>query len=189
MKKKIKDKSKKDEIADIISKLKDKKIKKAETHSAVAKSTDANDGTNNTNEKKKKKVIVVEKSIGGENSTKEKASKKQRREEEQPDKNEVDTKVDVNKKDDISNIFSRVSVIKKEKEMMEAQMKKDEEMRRNELEEIRKEIKKRKRAEMDAKPSRVDPETGLKIYTAESLRIGKGNGDTPQCPFDCDCCF
>ncbi|PFH32501.1 hypothetical protein BESB_018190 [Besnoitia besnoiti] len=29
---------------------------------------------------------------------------------------------------------------------------------------------------------------GLRIYTEEELGIGKG-GDTPECPFDCSCCF
>ena len=29
---------------------------------------------------------------------------------------------------------------------------------------------------------------GLPVYTVEELGIGKG-GDTPDCPFDCDCCF
>ena len=29
---------------------------------------------------------------------------------------------------------------------------------------------------------------GYKIYTAEELNIGMG-GDTPDCPFDCNCCF
>jgi len=31
-------------------------------------------------------------------------------------------------------------------------------------------------------------EDGLKIYSAEELRIGKGQ-NTPLCPFDCECCF
>ena len=29
---------------------------------------------------------------------------------------------------------------------------------------------------------------GYKIYTTEELNIGMG-GDTPDCPFDCNCCF
>jgi len=29
---------------------------------------------------------------------------------------------------------------------------------------------------------------GITVYSAEELCIGKG-GDTPLCPFDCDCCF
>ncbi|EPT27442.1 hypothetical protein TGPRC2_306195 [Toxoplasma gondii TgCatPRC2] len=29
---------------------------------------------------------------------------------------------------------------------------------------------------------------GLRIYTEEELGIGKGGG-TPECPFDCSCCF
>ncbi len=31
-------------------------------------------------------------------------------------------------------------------------------------------------------------EEGWKVYTPEELNIGKG-GDTPECPFDCNCCF
>ncbi len=29
---------------------------------------------------------------------------------------------------------------------------------------------------------------GLKLYTEDELKIGKG-GDTKFCPIDCDCCF
>lgn len=29
---------------------------------------------------------------------------------------------------------------------------------------------------------------GLPIYTVEEMHIG-GGGDTPECPFDCQCCF
>ena len=31
-------------------------------------------------------------------------------------------------------------------------------------------------------------EEGWKVYTPEELNIGLG-GDTPECPFDCNCCF
>jgi Eukaryotic protein of unknown function (DUF1764) len=30
---------------------------------------------------------------------------------------------------------------------------------------------------------------GMDIYTDKELRIGEGEGDTPDCPFDCWCCF
>ena len=30
---------------------------------------------------------------------------------------------------------------------------------------------------------------GLKIYSSESLKINDQGGDTPLCPFDCNCCF
>jgi hypothetical protein len=30
---------------------------------------------------------------------------------------------------------------------------------------------------------------GLRLFTPMDLNIGKGNGDTELCPFDCDCCF
>lgn len=41
--------------------------------------------------------------------------------------------------------------------------------------------------EEKAKPIRYT-EDGLRIYTAEELKIGQG-GDTADCPFDCNCCF
>lgn len=28
----------------------------------------------------------------------------------------------------------------------------------------------------------------MKVYRVDQLNIGKG-GNTPLCPFDCDCCF
>mmetsp|Transcript_12421 Transcript_12421/g.10346 ORF Transcript_12421/g.10346 Transcript_12421/m.10346 type:complete len:134 (-) Transcript_12421:35-436(-) len=36
--------------------------------------------------------------------------------------------------------------------------------------------------------SRKRTEEGYKIYSEEELRIGQG-GNTPDCPFDCWCCF
>ncbi|KAJ2002068.1 hypothetical protein GGI04_003487 [Coemansia thaxteri] len=32
-------------------------------------------------------------------------------------------------------------------------------------------------------------EDGLRVYYMDDLRIGEGEGDTPECPFDCNCCF
>lgn len=37
-------------------------------------------------------------------------------------------------------------------------------------------------------PIRIDKETGMKVYREDQLNLGKG-GDTPLCPFDCDCCY
>ena len=45
-----------------------------------------------------------------------------------------------------------------------------------------------KRQDRDGVPYRVDQETGMKIYSASSLKIGQGGG-TDLCPFDCQCCF
>ena len=42
--------------------------------------------------------------------------------------------------------------------------------------------------EADKKKPRKYTEDGLKIYTMDELKIGLG-GDTPDCPFDCNCCF
>jgi hypothetical protein len=30
---------------------------------------------------------------------------------------------------------------------------------------------------------------GLSLYSTEELNIGKGAGDTEDCPFDCQCCY
>ncbi|KAJ1642469.1 hypothetical protein J3B02_001223 [Coemansia erecta] len=32
-------------------------------------------------------------------------------------------------------------------------------------------------------------EDGLRVFYMDDLRIGEGEGDTEQCPFDCNCCF
>lgn len=38
--------------------------------------------------------------------------------------------------------------------------------------------------------SRKRTEEGYAVYSEEELGLGKkGGGDTPQCPFDCNCCF
>jgi hypothetical protein len=34
---------------------------------------------------------------------------------------------------------------------------------------------------------RVDAD-GLAVFTEDELKVGQG-GNTPQCPFDCECCF
>ncbi|EPX72183.1 uncharacterized protein SOCG_04876 [Schizosaccharomyces octosporus yFS286] len=31
-------------------------------------------------------------------------------------------------------------------------------------------------------------EEGFLVYDLDELQMGRG-GDTPQCPFDCDCCY
>ena len=38
-------------------------------------------------------------------------------------------------------------------------------------------------------PVRVDADTGFNVYTEEQLGISTKGGDTPLCPFDCQCCF
>ncbi|KAI9503084.1 hypothetical protein BX070DRAFT_224701 [Coemansia spiralis] len=32
-------------------------------------------------------------------------------------------------------------------------------------------------------------EDGLRVFYMEDLKIGEGEGETEQCPFDCECCF
>jgi hypothetical protein len=46
---------------------------------------------------------------------------------------------------------------------------------------------KKERKEQEGKPMKFTTD-GLKIYTENDLKIGKG-GNTELCPFDCDCCF
>ena len=41
---------------------------------------------------------------------------------------------------------------------------------------------------LDLDPIGYDAESGMKVYRVDQLNIGKG-GNTPLCPFDCDCCF
>lgn len=38
------------------------------------------------------------------------------------------------------------------------------------------------------KKKRPTTEEGYPIYTVKEMKIGLG-GDTPDCPFDCECCF
>lgn len=40
----------------------------------------------------------------------------------------------------------------------------------------------------ERKKKRPTTAEGYPIYTAVEMRIGQGGG-TPDCPFDCDCCF
>ncbi|KAJ1580962.1 hypothetical protein NDA12_000188 [Ustilago hordei] len=40
-----------------------------------------------------------------------------------------------------------------------------------------------------ATSARKRTDDGLPIFTAAELRLGEGSGDTPDCPFDCQCCF
>jgi len=49
--------------------------------------------------------------------------------------------------------------------------------------------KEKQKVEKPAKPKKkFKIQDGLKIYTEESLKIGRG-GTTKDCPFDCKCCF
>jgi hypothetical protein len=58
--------------------------------------------------------------------------------------------------------------------------------------------KKKKKSKEDEEGRFTDPpcrsrkktEDGMNIYTEEELGFSKSSGgDTPLCPFDCDCCF
>lgn len=81
--------------------------------------------------------------------------------------------------DFIDNTFSKI----KKNEKIKKEVKKE-----------KKEIKKIEKNEKDCinylyivKPVKYDKD-GLPIYTEEQLKLGTG-GNTPLCPFDCDCCF
>ncbi|KAJ9080971.1 hypothetical protein DSO57_1019366 [Entomophthora muscae] len=39
------------------------------------------------------------------------------------------------------------------------------------------------------KSKRKTTEEGFMIYSSKELNIGQGEGDTEDCPFDCQCCF
>lgn len=39
------------------------------------------------------------------------------------------------------------------------------------------------------KSSRGITEEGYAIYGEDELKLNSTGGDTPLCPFDCDCCF
>ena len=45
------------------------------------------------------------------------------------------------------------------------------------------------RGDESPKALRFDAVLGVKVFSVDSLKIGQGSGDTPQCPFDCNCCF
>lgn len=47
----------------------------------------------------------------------------------------------------------------------------------------------RMRAPDSPTPLRTDPHTGMPIFSIDALKIGQGKGDTPLCPFDCECCY
>ncbi len=47
----------------------------------------------------------------------------------------------------------------------------------------------RLKGEDSPEPLRFDSELGMNIYSVSDLKIGAGAGDTPLCPFDCQCCF
>lgn len=37
--------------------------------------------------------------------------------------------------------------------------------------------------------TRKRTQDGLRIFSAQELKLGQGNADTPLCPFDCNCCM
>jgi len=87
---------------------------------------------------------------------------------------------------EIDDLFASASAKKKQK-------RKAEEGEREKFNERKRKNKKYKgegveNEQNDLKPVRFDNESGLPVYTEESLRIGQGGG-TADCPFDCTCCY
>lgn len=71
--------------------------------------------------------------------------------------------------DELDDIFGEIKQVKKENK---------EKMRKKQEAEAKKPTKRRYTSD------------GLPIYTEEELKINNPNaGNTPLCPFDCDCCF
>lgn len=91
------------------------------------------------------------------------------------------------------------SVFQKAKETKEKNKKKKEKEEKKEQQRIRREfdaINEMKTAnggricinDFQLDPIGYDEESGMKVYREDQLNLGKG-GNTPLCPFDCDCCF
>lgn len=47
----------------------------------------------------------------------------------------------------------------------------------------------RTKASDSPQPQRFDAALGVNIFSIDALKIGRGSGSTPACPFDCACCF
>ena len=65
--------------------------------------------------------------------------------------------------------------------------KKKAESKKAEVQKPTKEVKKEKKEKSKEKKRKFTAE-GYPIYSVDELNIGKG-ADTPDCPFDCNCCF
>lgn len=85
---------------------------------------------------------------------------------------------------DIDNIFKKAESKKKEKKQQEVENEKNSDKVINKVE-VNKKKKIKKKNDKKKGKKEID---GLKVYTTEELNLGKG-GDTPDCPFDCECCY
>ncbi|KAL7069125.1 hypothetical protein ACR3K2_03820 [Cryptosporidium serpentis] len=86
-------------------------------------------------------------------------------------------------KSEINEIFQVISEKKLERQGLESQLKKVTNFK------ISKAIhnKEIRQVSSKIKPIRYT-EDGLPVYKLEDLKIGQGGG-TPDCPFDCECCY
>ena len=114
------------------------------------------------------RVFSIQRALGKEQT--EKTERKQKKEKEVEEK-----KPQQNKKNDIDDIFAQLKTKPRKKDLEQQK----EEERKKRLERKKEENKKIKRTE-----------EGYRIYTLEELGLDKNQygGNTPLCPFDCDCC-
>ena len=110
-----------------------------------------------------------------------------------------ETKKKAKKTNEIDEIFAKAREAKKTEEKKET--KKDEKKGKDMLSAIERLKKKKEMREKKEKEKmkmeitggrkasqRKKTEEGFNIYTTEELQINPDSGNTPLCPFDCDCC-
>jgi hypothetical protein len=92
--------------------------------------------------------------------------------------------------DDMDDIFGGLSVAKQAKRAREAQAARDAaEAAKAEAKRAKAHARREMTVDpMNARVHRFDQPSGLNVYKAHHLGLGRG-GDTPLCPFDCSCCF
>ena len=82
----------------------------------------------------------------------------------------------------MDEIFGRLKPKKKKTELKEEKV-----IESKEAVKKKKKVKKKDKKKEQSKITKRT-EDGYKIYKLEDLNLGKG-GNTPDCPFDCQCCF
>ena len=139
-------------------------------------------------------------------------SKKKQEEEEEEDDDEDDDEVDMDD-DDEDDEEEEEEVEQDPQAVLEALKKHKEQKTKNakpptEIDEIFGKLQEKKKPAKKAKTVSVAPsqkddgfagrslgggrkytEEGFPIYTEEELKLNGKRGDTPDCPFDCNCCF
>ena len=90
---------------------------------------------------------------------------------------------------DIDDIFKKVESKKKELKITSENDKKIQKLKEKKQNELNKKNRKKKIKKKDKKKKEINRIDGLRIYTRADLKLGNTGGDTPDCPFDCQCCF